>query len=134
MSIRLVTIALVAALAAPPAGAEGLKQAMETCRTLTQAAERLACYDRLPAVVPSAVFTGFGNGVTAPFGIAAAQVLRIESADIIMVGYLLREDGSVALNLHKGGQGVLETLIAEPGRYSLQINASGAWKAWLSPV
>lgn len=134
MPIRLVTTTLAAVLAVPSAHAGGLEQAMANCRTQEQAAERLACYDRLPVAVAGKVFTGFGNGLTAPFRIETVEVLRIESADIIMVGYLLREDGSVALNLHKGGQGTLETLIAEPGRYSLQINASGAWKAWLSPI
>jgi hypothetical protein len=122
-------ILLAALLSAGPAAAD-----LSLCAALDRDAERLACYDRLAGRAQMAAFSGKGGGVTPPFTVTAPTLLRFESADAIMVVYLLNADGTVAQNLHKGGVGVGEHLIETPGAYSVQVNASGGWRVWLAPA
>ena len=50
------------------------------------------------------------------------------SSDAVMVVYLLNERDEVVQNLHRGGKGEGSYLIEMPGRYHVQVNATGHWK------
>lgn len=106
---------------------------LPACRALTDPAARLACYDALP-LSPTTAFQGQGSGMAGPFTITGPQTLEFESDDAILVAYLLDDaTGSVVKNLHHGGAGAGHFLIEAPGRYRVQINASGGWRIRLSP-
>ena len=60
--------------------------------------------------------------------------LRYRSQGVIFVLYVLNERGEVLQNLHLGGAGDGDYLIAEPGRYSLQIDGSARWQIWLEAL
>lgn len=123
----LVSLALLAALAGP-ALARDLAADLAACRQQTRDAARLACYDRL--ALPGSVqeFSGSGSAITPQFSIAGPSRLEFESRDAVMVIYLLDAGGQVVQNLHRGGAGGGSFLIRQPGRYSLQVNATGSWR------
>ncbi|TQD37353.1 hypothetical protein ACTTAK_07190 [Rhodobacter capsulatus] len=134
MSLRLVTGAFLAALGSPPdAAAKSLAAGLQTCREIPSDTARLACYDRLAVPDPGEVFIGRGNGITPAFEVAAPRLMRFESADVIMVIYLLDAADRVVQNLHLGGAGGGEYLIKTPGRYHVQVNATGGWRIDLAP-
>lgn len=124
--------AVAAAAWAPPTQANDLADDLARCASLSADAARLACFDRLADRTVLDVFAGKGGGMTDLFTIEEPRLLHFESGDVIMVATLLRADDSVAQNLHLGGQGTGRYLIAEPGAYRLQVNASGAWRVWLT--
>lgn len=113
---------------AAPAGAQDLAAGLLACRSHSDSAARLACYDGLPLHSVIREFKGAGSQVTAPFDITAPTLLQFESMDAIMVIYLLDAAGEVVQNLHQAGAGTGSFLIAQPGQYRLQINASGGWR------
>lgn len=113
---------------AAPAAAVDLAAGLLACRTHSDIAARLACYDALPAKPATKEFRGAGSQVTPPFDLAAPTLLQFESMDAIMVIYLLDASGAVIQNLHQAGAGTGSFLIAQPGSYRLQINASGGWR------
>lgn len=118
-----------------PLGAEGeLMLRLEHCAGIAAATRRLACYDdlALKRVAPS--FEGRLGARTESFEVATPTLLRFESDDVIMVVYLLDEKGEVFQNLHRGGRGLGEYEIRRLGSYSLQVNASGSWRIWLTPL
>lgn len=96
-------------------------------------ARRLACYDALKAPATGDLFRGKGSGITPEFTVETPRLMRFDSADVIMVVYLLDEDGAVVQNLHRAGAGGGEHVIARPGRYHVQVNASGAWTVNILP-
>lgn len=126
MPVRLV----IAALAISGLSAEGfagpLADRLLACRALKPPDARLRCYD---ALVPSTdlAIDGKGSAVTDLFTVSAPRLLRFESADAIMVVYLLDEAGKVVQNLHRGGAGEGQHLIELPGTYRVQVNATGGW-------
>lgn len=107
--------------------AQDLAAGLLACRNRVDDAARLACYDGLPAKAAGTEFRGSGNFVTPPFDLSQPTVLQFESMDAIMVVYLLDGAGGVVQNLHQAGAGTGTYQIAHPGRYSLQVNASGGW-------
>ncbi len=126
----------VLALLAPLAGgaaAAGLDGAVSACRAVADPAARLACYDAA-AAGSGALFSGRLAGATEPFDIAVPTLLRFESDDAVLVLYLLDATGAVVQNLHQAGAGEGRFVIETPGRYRLQIGASGAWRIWLEAV
>ncbi|MBK4217668.1 hypothetical protein JJJ17_17185 [Paracoccus caeni] len=131
MSGRLVTLALV--LAALPAGAQQseLAASIAACRLETETAARLQCYDKLPVRDRRMDIKGFGTYITPPFDLSAPMMLNFESMDAVLVVYLLDSEGEVVQNLHQAGVGINQYAIPRPGRYSVQINASGGWRIWL---
>ncbi|MEM1346612.1 MAG: hypothetical protein AAGI34_18795 [Pseudomonadota bacterium] len=134
MSFRLVRGALCAAAAlllAVPAAAD-LADGLAGCAAISANQDRLACFDRLAEQATTDVFSGKGGGMTGAFTVETPRLLHFESSDVIMIATLLRADGSVAQNLHQAGRGVGRHLIAIPGEYRLQVDASGAWRVWLS--
>lgn len=118
---------LAAGLACAPAQALDLPAALQACRGRTEMAARLTCYDALADRLPGLEFKGAGNRILPPFDISGPTQLVFESSDVIMVVYLLDDKGRVIQNLHQAGAGSGSFLIAQPGRYGLQINASGGW-------
>ncbi|MDF3604889.1 hypothetical protein PE067_01210 [Paracoccus sp. DMF-8] len=126
MPRRLVTAALL--LAAPPLAAQDLASDVLACRKLDQDPARLACYDGLRVHVAFSEFRGAGNRVIAPFDLPGPARLVFESMDAIMVVYLLDERGQVIQNLHQAGAGSGAHMIDRPGRYGIQVNASGGWR------
>lgn len=114
---------LALALTAGPAMALDLT----ACRTRSDPADRLACYDALAGRLPAVEYRGAGNRVLPPFDITGPTRLVFESSDAIMVVYLLDDSGAVIQNLHQAGAGSGAFLIDAPGRYGLQVNASGGW-------
>lgn len=116
---------IVALLFAAAAQADGIV----ACRALTDAAARLACYDALPlSDAPAVEFRGRGGGMTDAFDVTAPQMLTYESDDIVLVAYLLDASGAVVQNLHRAGVGAGQFLIAIPGTYKVQVNATGSWR------
>lgn len=130
MPVRLV--ALIAALIPNGAVADILATSLGTCRAISDNQTRLACYDALPLPGSGEVFEGKGNGVTPPFDISAPRLLNFESNDAVMIAYLLDDGGRVIQNLHRGGAGRGSYLIETPGRYHLQVNATGGWRMTLT--
>ncbi|MEM0950358.1 MAG: hypothetical protein AAGK37_23410 [Pseudomonadota bacterium] len=126
MSIRLVGLVFAASTAAVDGFAEPLAAQLMVCREISQPEARLECYDGL-AVRADLEVIGKGSAVTDPFTITEPRVLRFESEDAIMVVYLLNDAGDVVQNLHRGGAGVGEHLIEDPGQYRVQVNATGGW-------
>lgn len=124
---RNIALALLLVQAAP-AGAQDLTAGLMACRSHSGAAARLACYDALPLQAVIRRFQGAGSQVTPSFDITAPTLLQFESMDAIMVIYLLDASGEVVQNLHQAGAGTGSFLMAQPGRYRLQINASGGWR------
>ncbi len=117
----------------PPALARDLAQDVALCRAIGADAARLACYDRLAAPKAVARFDGNGGAITPLFTLTAPGRLNFTSRDAVMVIYLLDKDGAVVRNLHRAGAGDGTFLIADPGSYSLQINATGAWRVEILP-
>ncbi|MEO0959240.1 MAG: hypothetical protein AAFW01_19000 [Pseudomonadota bacterium] len=136
MPVRLVRAAPLVAtiMLLAGAGPEDLEAGLARCATLAPDAERLACFDELAKRSVAHVYAGKGGGTTAPFSVDAPRLLHFESGDVIMVATLLREDGTVAQNLHLGGRGTGRHLIEEPGTYRVQVNASGSWRIWLTEI
>lgn len=126
-------ILLSGLLAAGPAafadGPRDLMRGLIACREIVAAAPRLACYDALSPAIPAISFEGTGNVLTPAFDIAAPSRLFFESRDAVLVIYLLDAgSGAVVQNLHRGGAGEGDFLIEAPGRYAIQINATGGWR------
>ncbi|WP_018634193.1 hypothetical protein [Neomegalonema perideroedes] len=118
-----------------PRGAEGaLVARLEHCARISEAGRRLACFDALALDRVEPAFEGRLGSRTESFEVTAPMLLRFESDDVIMVVYLLDEAGEVFQNLHRAGRGLGEYEIRRPGTYSLQVNASGSWRAWLTPL
>lgn len=145
MSHRLVSALTAAALAAAatalPVAAQGrdttapqasaapdLAAEILTCRKLGDGALRLVCYDQLETGAPVAEYTGAGSRIIPAFDVTGPTRLIFESMDAIMVVYLLDASQSVVQNLHQAGTGKGSFLIDKPGRYSIQVNASGGWR------
>ncbi|MEG4642815.1 MULTISPECIES: hypothetical protein [Paracoccus] len=124
---RGLVILAAAALAATPAPGLDLAAALGTCRAEADEALRLACYDRLAARKPALEHRGAGNRVLPRFDLDGPARLVFESTDAIMVVYLLDASGAVIQNLHQAGAGAGSFLIQKPGRYGIQVNASGGW-------
>ena len=134
MSLRLVTLTVLAGTGFPPqVSAEPLAAGWLTCREILSDTARLACYDALELSQTGERFTGKGSGITPEFTVETPRLMRFDSADVIMVVYLLDDSGAVVQNLHRGGAGGGEFLIETPGRYHLQVNASGAWSVTVLP-
>ncbi|WP_417606525.1 hypothetical protein [Primorskyibacter flagellatus] len=135
MSLRLVMHAFLAWSLLPTSlsRADTLAAGLMTCREVVSDAARLACYDGLAPTVQGERFTGKGSGITPEFTVETPRLMRFDSADVIMVVYLLDDSGAVVQNLHRGGAGGGEFLIENPGRYHLQVNASGAWSVTVLP-
>ncbi|MBO9455202.1 hypothetical protein J7376_07840 [Paracoccus sp. R12_1] len=131
MPVRLVIAgsALLAALASP-ASAAPFAKAFQNCRGVEDEGTRLACFDALPApdAEPEFRFSGAGSGQTPFFRVRTRARLVFSSDDAIFVAYLLDRDGAVVQNLHQAGAGDGEFVIDRPGRYRLQVNASGGWR------
>ncbi|WP_151719938.1 hypothetical protein [Gemmobacter serpentinus] len=126
-AVALSAMAVTLAMAVPLA-AQDYAAGLLACRRQSDTMARLACYDALPAKAPGTVFRGTGSQVTPPFDLQAPTLLSFESMDAIMVVYLLDGTGAVVQNLHQAGAGTASYLIRHPGRYSLQVNASGGWR------
>jgi len=60
--------------------------------------------------------------------------MRYLSESAIFVLYVKNAAGQVVQNINGGGGDSGSYVIAEPGTYYLQINASESWKVWLIPV
>ncbi|MBY5986321.1 hypothetical protein [Roseovarius atlanticus] len=88
----------------------------------------MTCFDELAAAEDAEEFTGSGSGVTPQFDVVAPRLMTFESSDAVMVVYLLNERDEVVQNLHRGGKGEGSYLIEMPGRYHVQVNATGHWK------
>lgn len=128
MPRQLVTAGVVILAMAPAvAGAD-----LASCRALSEPLTRLACYDALPAE-DAPVFRGAGNTITPAIEIREPKRLVFESSDAVLVVYLLDAAGRVVQNLHHAGAGRSSYDILDPGRYRLQINATGGWQIWLEP-
>ncbi len=118
-----------------PRGAEGdLVARLEHCAANPEPGRRLACYDALALNRVEPAFEGRLGSRTESFEVAVPTLLRFESDDVILVVYLLDEEGEVFQNLHRGGRGLGEYEIRRLGTYSLQVNASGSWRVWLTPL
>ncbi len=128
----LALVLTLASLPAAAAGASDLGADILACRKISDAGKRLACYDALPDDRPLFEFAGHGSGVTPPFEISGPTRLLYESGDIVMVLYLLDESGAVVRNLHQPGVGAGSFVIEHPGRYHVQVNATGSWQISLS--
>lgn len=96
--------------------------------------ERLACYDRLAAILVPPRFQGRLTVQTEPFEAPAGTVIRYESDGPIFVMYLKDAQGGIVQNLHIGGGGSATYTIETPGTYSLQISGSETWRIWLDPA
>lgn len=130
MSGRLVGVCtLIFGGLAPSHGlADPVAAGLSACRQIASDAKRLDCFDELAAVEDVEEFTGSGSGVTPQFEVATPRLMTFESSDAVMVAYLLNERDEVVQNLHKGGKGEGFFLIEIPGRYHVQVNATGQWK------
>ncbi|GLK64742.1 MULTISPECIES: hypothetical protein [Paracoccus] len=124
---RGLVILVSAALAAAPALGFDPAAALDACRGERDDAQRLACYDRLAARKPVVEHRGAGNRILPLFDLSKPTRLVFESMDAIMVVYLLDASGAVIQNLHQAGTGSGSFLIERPGRYGIQVNASGGW-------
>lgn len=130
MSCRLVSI--TCCLLVPCAAmAQQLPEALAACRGIAENDKRLACYDAIPEDQNDLVFSGSGSAVTPFFDVESTRNMQFESQDVIMVLYLLDEQGQVVQNLHLGGASRSTYQIDVPGRYQLQVNASGGWRITL---
>jgi len=107
--------------------------AIAGCRTVADDAARLACYDGLAMRDEGWQAQGVGFAVTDEVTAKAGDVLGFENRDAVLVITLLDASGAVVQNLHHGGQGEGRHLIAAPGRYRVQVSASGGWAVWLEP-
>ncbi|MFC3569122.1 hypothetical protein [Paracoccus simplex] len=123
----LVILAAATVLAGTPAPGFDLAAALGACRAEADGTRRLACYDRLAARKPAVEHRGAGNRVLPRFDLNGPTRLVFESMDAIMVVYLLDASGAVIQNLHQAGAGSGSFLIQGPGRYGIQVNASGGW-------
>lgn len=112
--------------------ADDLTDDLARCASVAPDLARLACFDALAGEAVVEVYAGKGGGMTGLFTVEMPRLLHFESSDVIMIATLLRADDTVAQNLHLGGRGTGRYLIAEPGDYRLQVNASGAWRVWLT--
>lgn len=113
---------------------DDLKRAFVACREMTEAAEKLACYDRLADRLTPPTFQGRLTLQTELFEIDRPTRLRFESDGVIFVMYLKDERGDVVQNLHIGGGGEDSYLIDKPGKYSLHINGAEGWRVWIEPL
>lgn len=104
------------------------------CRAVADDATRLACYDGLAVRVAGWQAQGVGFAVTGEVAAQAGDVLGFENRDAVLVITLLDDTGAVVQNLHKGGQGEGRHVIGAPGRYRVQVSASGGWAVWLEPL
>ena len=112
----------------------GLAVALQQCRKLADESLRLACYERLARDNAPADYSGRLGFRTPVFTLDVPTRLRYRSQGAIFVLYVLNEHGEVLQNLHLGGAGDGDYLIAEPGRYSLQIDGSARWQIWLEAL
>ena len=119
-------LASTAGLAAADVGA-GLRD----CARLGGDGDRLACFDRLAAEAAAPSFSGFGGGETPVFETRGPATLVYASEDAVLVIYLLTEMGDLVQNLHMGGVGEARYSLAAPGRYRLQVDATGGWRVRL---
>ncbi len=137
MPVRLVIAGyvLLATFAGAASGAPFAK-AFQNCRSVEDEDTRLACFDALPApdAEPELRFSGAGSGQTPFFQVRTRTRLVFSSDDAIFVAYLLDRHGAVVQNLHQAGAGDGEFVIDRPGRYRLQVNASGGWRVELQEL
>lgn len=108
--------------------ADPVATGLNACRQIASDARRLTCFDELAAAEDAEEFTGSGSGVTPQFDVVTPRLMTFESSDAVMVVYLLNERDEVVQNLHRGGKGEGSYLIEMPGRYHVQVNATGHWK------
>ena len=101
---------------------------LKACAEIEQDHARLLCFDSLANRSSALSFDGFGNGSTDVFEITAPATLEYVSDDAVLVIYLQADSGQLVQNLHLGGQGKAYYRIEEPGRYQLQIDATGGWR------
>ena len=112
----------------------GLAGALQQCRKLVDESRRLACYEQLARDNAPADYSGRLGFRTPVFTLDAPTRLRYRSQGVIFVLYVLNERGEVLQNLHLGGGGDGDYVIAEPGRYRLQIDGSARWQIWLEAL
>ena len=112
----------------------GLAVALQECRQLASDSLRLACYERLARDNAPPDYSGRLGFRTPVFTLDAPTRLRYRSQGVIFVLYVLNDRGEVLQNLHLGGGGDGDYLIARPGRYSLQIDGSARWQIWLEAL
>ncbi|MCG8356173.1 MAG: hypothetical protein MI920_11415 [Kiloniellales bacterium] len=106
---------------------------LRNCAEIGEDKRRLACFDALAATSFGLTFAGFGNGSTDIFEITAPSTLEYASDDVVLIVYLQDDAGQLVQNLHLGGQGKAEYRIEEPGRYQLQVDATGGWRMRIFP-
>lgn len=106
---------------------------LAACRAVADNTARLACYDRLAIRADGWNAQGVGFAVTDEVTAQAGDVLGFENRDAVLVIALIDDTGAVVQNLHHGGQGEGRHVIAAPGRYRVQVSASGGWAVWLEP-
>lgn len=131
--MALVAAVVAAVMATGPAMARDVEAALAGCRAISAPDGRLACYDALVEPQPLARFSGKGSAVTASFTLAGPALLNFASQDVVMVIYLLDDQGAVVQNLHRAGAGEGSFLIRKPGTYSIQVNATGSWQIEVLP-
>lgn len=115
------------ALAANGARADAAAD-LRGCAELGEDAARLACFDRIAAALAAPGFAGFGNAETPVFEARGPADLVYASEDAVLVIYLLTETGELIRNLHMGGVGEARYPLPGPGRYRLQVDATGGWR------
>lgn len=113
---------------ARPALAEGGDPSLARCAAIPADSDRLACYDALARDRAGPIFSGFGNGATGIFSTSGPATLVYESEDVILVLYLEDDTGRLVQNLHLGGRGEGRYPLPGPGRYRVQVDASGGWR------
>ena len=106
---------------------------LQSCAAIEQNDKRLACFDALAAASSGVSFAGFGNGSTDVFEITAPATLEYSSDDVVLIVYLRDDSGRLVQNLHLGGQGKAYYGIETPGRYRLQVDATGGWRMRVLP-
>lgn len=124
---RTALAAVLLALSGARAGAD-MAADLRGCADLGEDAARLACFDRIAAALAAPGFAGFGNAETPVFETRGPANLVYASEDAVLVIYLLTETGEPIRNLHMGGVGEARHPLPGPGRYRLQVDATGGWR------
>ena len=129
---RCVLVVGLLAFAAGGARAD-LMTDLRACAEVEQDHARLLCFDSLVNGSAALSFDGFGNGATDIFEITAPATLEYISDDAVLVVYLEAASGQLIQNLHLGGQGRAYYRIEKPGKYQLQVDATGGWRMRIIP-
>lgn len=108
--------------------------ALLECRRVAAPMPRLACYDRTMEQHFSAAFAGDKNGRTPLFEVTEPVRLRYRNEDVMLVIYLRGEAGQLLGSETQAAPGESYLAIPAPGRYFLEIHASGGWKVWIEPA